>query len=105
MRHRHSSRGEIACDDYPKADQDSYLQIADAIGASSIDVVSLEDAYRHNDLSLLERLKTTTVVFGVVAIARSQIESVEEIRTRLAQALNHIDGNVLSRHPIVDLAC
>jgi 5-methyltetrahydropteroyltriglutamate--homocysteine methyltransferase len=61
--------------------------------------VSFEDAHRHNDLSLLERLPTTTVIFGVVAIARSEIESVEEIRERLSQALQHIDAERLIAAP------
>jgi len=78
-------------DDYPKADPDAYLQIADAIEYSSIDAVSFEDAHRHNDLSLLERLPTTKVIFGVVAIAKSEVESVDYIRERLQRALNHID--------------
>jgi len=86
-------------EDYPKADPDSYLQIADAIELSSIDAVSFEDAHRHNDLSLLERFKSTTVIFGVVAIARSQVESVESIRDRLLQALNHIDSDRLIAAP------
>jgi 5-methyltetrahydropteroyltriglutamate--homocysteine methyltransferase len=86
-------------DDYPKADPDSYLQIADAIEYSSIDAVSFEDAHRHNDLSLLERLPTTKVIFGVVAIARSEIESVDDIRERLSQALNHIDSERLIAAP------
>ncbi len=86
-------------DDYPKADPNSYLQIADAIEYSCIDAVSFEDAHRHNDLSLLEHLPTTTVIFGVVAIARSQVESVDEIRARLQQALQHIDAKRLIAAP------
>ena len=86
-------------DDYPKADPDSYQQIADAIEDSCIDAVSFEDAHRHNDLSLLERLSRTTVIFGVVAIARSEIESVESIRARLLQALEHIDAERLIAAP------
>lgn len=86
-------------DDYPKADPDSYLQIADAIEYSSIDAVSFEDAHRHNDLSLLERLATTSVIFGVVAIAKSEIETVEDIRERLCQALQHIDAERLIAAP------
>jgi len=82
-------------EDYPKADPDSYLQIADAIEYSCIDAVSFEDAHRHNDLSLLERLPTTMVIFGVIAIARSEVESVEQIRERLQQALQHIDAHRL----------
>ena len=81
------------------ADPDSYLQIADAIEDSCIDAVSFEDAHRHNDLSLLERLPTTKVIFGVVAIARSEVESVDSIRERLGQALQHIDADRLIAAP------
>jgi len=86
-------------DDYPKADPGSYLQIADTIEDSSIDAISFEDAHRHNDLSLLERLPTTKVIFGVVAIARSEVESVEAIRERLRLALQHIDAERLIAAP------
>lgn len=85
--------------DYPKADPDSYLQIADAIEQSSIDIISLEDAHRHNDLKLLEHLRTTSVIFGVVAIAKSHVETVDEIATRLRQALEHIDKERLIAAP------
>lgn len=90
---------KIDREDYPKADQDAYLQIADAIEQSSIDAVSFEDAHRHNDLMLLERLPTTQVIFGVVAIAKSRVESVDEIRERLLAALNHIDADRLIAAP------
>ena len=86
-------------EDYPKADPGSYLQIADTIEDSSIDAISFEDAHRHNDLSLLERLPTTKVIFGVVAIARSEVESVDSIRERLGQALLHIDAERLIAAP------
>ena len=86
-------------DDYPKADPDSYLQIADTIEDSCIDAVSFEDAHRHGDLSLLERLPTTKVILGVVAIAHSDVESVEAIRGRLQQALQHIDAERLIAAP------
>jgi len=77
--------------EYLKADPNSYFQIASAIDRSSIDQVSIEDAHRHNDLSLLEKFTQTTVIFGAVAIAKSQVETVEEVSARLAQALQHID--------------
>jgi len=85
--------------DYPKAGQDAYHQIVDAIEYSSIDAVSFEDAHRHNDLSLLEKLPTTTVIFGAVAIAKSRVETVDEIRQRLQRALQHIDKNRLVAAP------
>jgi len=84
---------------YPKADPNAYLQIADAIEQSSINAISFEDAHRHNDLSLLERLPTSTVIFGAVAIAKSRVETVEEIRMRLQQALQHIDATRLIAAP------
>jgi len=85
--------------DYPKADRNAYLQIADAIEASSIQAISLEDAHRHNDLSLLDRFATTTVIFGAVAVASSRVESVDEIRQRLRQAREHIDADRLMVAP------
>ncbi len=86
-------------DDYPKADPGAYHAIADAIEQSSIDVVSFEDAHRHNDLSLLEHLPTTSVIMGFVAIARSRIEAVDEIRARMNDVLDHIDAHRLIAAP------
>jgi 5-methyltetrahydropteroyltriglutamate--homocysteine methyltransferase len=85
--------------DYPKAPQESYGQIAEAIEDSCIMAVSIEDAHRHNDLSLLENFKTTSVILGVVAIAKSRVEPVEEIRERLKAALEHIDAARLIAAP------
>jgi len=84
---------------YPKADQQAYLQIADAIEQSTIDMISLEDAHRHNDLELLEHFRKTKVIFGAVAIAKSHVETVDEIVARLEQALEHIDRERLIAAP------
>ena len=40
--------------DYPKADPQAYFRIAGAMDEAAIDAVSIEDAHRPNDLSLLE---------------------------------------------------
>ena len=85
--------------DYPKADPGSYARLADAIEDATIDAISIEDAHRPNDLSLLERFRATTVILGVVAIARSRVESVGEIAARLGTAMNHIDANRLIAAP------
>jgi 5-methyltetrahydropteroyltriglutamate--homocysteine methyltransferase len=85
--------------EYMKADAHAYFDIANAIDESSIDQVSIEDAHRHNDLSLLENFKKTTVILGVIAIAKSRIESVDEIRSRLKDALEHIDADRLIAAP------
>ena len=66
---------------------------------SSIQAISLEDAHRQNDLSLLEQFKTTTVMLGVIAIANSRIETVTEITERLQAALKHIDADRLIAAP------
>ncbi len=86
-------------EDYPKADRRAYFALADAIENAPVDAVSIEDAHRPNDLGLLERFRTTRVILGVVGIARSRIEPVEEIRARLADALEHIDAERLIAGP------
>lgn len=91
-------------EEYQKADPMSYFQLAEAVDASTINQVSLEDAHRYNDLSLLEKFKSTTVIFGAVAIADSRVETVEEIVARLRAALNHMDKNRLMAAPDCGLA-
>jgi 5-methyltetrahydropteroyltriglutamate--homocysteine methyltransferase len=86
---------ELDDPDPPKADRHSYLKLADALNEASVDAVSIEDAHRYNDLTLLERFSATNVIFGVVAIAETRIEAVDEIRDRLTAALHHIDSERL----------
>ena len=86
-------------EDYEKAHPNVYFELADAIDASSINAISLEDAHRYNDLTLLERFHNTTVIWGSVAIAKSRVETVDEIKTRLKQALDHIDADRLIAAP------
>ena len=86
-------------EDYPKADRQSYFTLADAIEAAPVDVVSIEDAHRHNDLTLLERFASIKVILGIIGIARTRIEPVEEIKARLVQALEHIDAGRLIAGP------
>ena len=85
--------------DYPKAPKESYFDLAEAVDRSSIMAVSLEDAHRRNDLALLERFASTTVILGVVAIARSQVESTDEVRAHLTEALEHIEAERLIAAP------
>ena len=84
---------------FPKAPPEAYFKLAPVIDEAEIDAVSIEDAHRHNDLSLLELFRNTTVIFGVIAIARSRVESAEEITARLKEALNHIDAKRLMVAP------
>ena len=85
--------------DYLKADPEAYRRLAGAVEASTVDAVSIEDAHRHNDLSLLEAFSRTTVILGVVEIASSRVETVDEITARLRAALDHIDADRLIAAP------
>lgn len=89
---------------YHKADRQSYFQLAEAVDACGIHQVSIEDAHRHNDLTLLEKFQQSTVVFGAIAIAQSKVETVDEIAGRLKQACNHIDKDRLIAAPDCGLA-
>ena len=89
---------------YHKADPQSYFQLAEAVDASSLDQVSIEDAHRHNDLALLEKFKDTTIIMGCIAIAQSRQEEKDEITRRLSAALNHIDRERLMAAPDCGLA-
>ncbi|MCH7889423.1 MAG: cobalamin-independent methionine synthase II family protein [Proteobacteria bacterium] len=82
-------------EDYPKADRQAYFTLADALDGTSIQAVSIEDAHRPNDLGLLERFTTSRVILGTVAIAKTRVETVEEIAGRIEAALGHIDAERL----------
>jgi 5-methyltetrahydropteroyltriglutamate--homocysteine methyltransferase len=89
----------LDAEDYPKAPQSAYLELAPVLDEAQLDAVSIEDAHRPNDLGLLERFVRTKVLFGVIAIARSRVEEVEAVRARLAAALDHIDRHRLVAAP------
>ena len=82
-------------DDYKKADPDSYHRLASTIEDAAFDQISIEDAHCCNDLNLLDKLHNKTVIFGAIAIASSEVETVDMVETRLRAALNHIDRDRL----------
>ena len=84
---------------YPKAPLNSYKKIAKALDSSKIDSVSIEDAHRYNDLSLLKNYKNTKIIFGVIKIASSKIETVEEIESRIKETLKFISKEQLIAAP------
>jgi 5-methyltetrahydropteroyltriglutamate--homocysteine methyltransferase len=86
-------------DQYQKAPTESYFRLAPALDEAAIDVISIEDAHQPNDLSLLELFKHQTIILGVIGIAKSRIESVDEIASRLRKALDHIDKERLMAAP------
>ena len=85
--------------DYPKAPLNSYIKISKQLDKSIIDTVSIEDAHRYNDLSLLENFKKTNIIFGLIKIASSEEETFDQIQKRLKNALNYIDADRLIAAP------
>ena len=85
--------------DYPKAPLNSYHEISTLLNQSIIDTVSLEDAHRYNDLSLLEKFSNTKIILGLVKIASSKEETIEEIQTRINNATKHIKKEQLIAAP------
>ena len=96
--------GHLDDEHYHKADPACYFQLAEAVDRSSIHQVSIEDAHRYNDLSLLEKFSSSTVILGAIAIAQSRLEPVEQIAERLRAALRHIDPERLIAAPDCGLA-
>jgi 5-methyltetrahydropteroyltriglutamate--homocysteine methyltransferase len=89
----------LDAEDYPKAPQSAYAELAPVLDEAEVDAVSIEDAHRPNDLGLLEHFARTNVLLGVIAIARSRVEEVDEVRARLEAALDHIDRHRLVAAP------
>tara|TARA_Y100001970_G_scaffold292157_1_gene432230 strand:- start:1371 stop:2423 length:1053 start_codon:yes stop_codon:yes gene_type:complete len=85
--------------DYPKAPLDSYKKIAKSLDESKIDSVSIEDAHRYNDLTFLKYYKHTKIIFGLIKIANSKIETVEEIEYRINETLKFISKEQLVAAP------
>ena len=90
---------DVDMEDYPKAPPENYRRLAPALAAASLDAVSIEDAHRRNHPALLEAFGDKIVILGVVDVARSRIESEEEIVEHLREALRHIDRRRLMAAP------
>ncbi|MDC0226487.1 5-methyltetrahydropteroyltriglutamate--homocysteine methyltransferase [Alphaproteobacteria bacterium] len=84
---------------YPKAPINSYHKIASQLNQSIINTVSLEDAHRYNDLSLLEKFSKTKIILGLIKIASSKEETINEIHSRILNALQFIKKENLIAAP------
>jgi 5-methyltetrahydropteroyltriglutamate--homocysteine methyltransferase len=86
---------ELDSDDDLKAEPAAYFELAEALELSSLQVVSIEDTHQPNDFALLEQFISTRVILGVVAGFKTEVELIEEITSRLRQALYHIEPSRL----------
>ena len=82
-----------------KASPSAYFSIAEALDESDLDAISIEDAHRPNDLKLLEIFKKTSVIMGLIDVAKSKLEEVDQITERIQECLNHIDPHRLIAAP------
>ncbi|MEE2775085.1 MAG: cobalamin-independent methionine synthase II family protein [Pseudomonadota bacterium] len=82
-------------EDYKKANPDSYHQLAPDLDLININQISIEDAHCCNDLKLLELFEHKVIIFGSIAVARSRLETRDEVVERILKALEHIDRNRL----------
>ena len=78
---------------------EAYLELAPLLDYSSVQAVSLEDARDRNDGRLFELFEQTTIILGCVDTAVSRVESMDEIRERVMQVLEHIDPERLMLAP------
>ncbi len=86
-------------EDVFKADPAAYFELAETLDEAAVDAISIEDAHRPTDLRLLELFERKTIILGLIAIAKTRVEPTEEIRTRLQEALSHIDRQRLMAGP------
>ena len=84
---------------YPKAPLESYNQISNLLDNSIIDCISIEDAHRYNDLTLLDKFRTKKIIIGLIKIASSVEETLHEINSRVKDLLEHIDRERLIAAP------
>ena len=61
--------------DYKKAPVASYDMIMERLENSKINAISIEDAHCNLNLSFLKKIKSKQIVLGVIAIAKSRIET------------------------------
>ncbi len=90
---------KIDVPNYPKAPLDSYKKISTKLNNSIIDTVSIEDAHRYNNLEFLQEFNKTKIILGLIKIASSQIETVDQIVLRINKALQHITKEQLIAAP------
>lgn len=82
-----------------KANQDYYRDILAWLSKSKLDVVSIEGAASHLDLSILDAIGKKTVMLGVVDVGDNEVESVESLVARAREALRHIPKGQLILAP------
>lgn len=82
------------CRGYPnnardtKAEIEAYGKVIEALSHSIIDAIAVEDAYEHLELEIFKKFGSKKVILGVINVGNPQVETVEEIESRIQEVLN-----------------
>jgi 5-methyltetrahydropteroyltriglutamate--homocysteine methyltransferase len=82
-----------------KANQDYYRDILSWLSESRLDVVSIEAAASHLDVSILSAIGRKCVMLGMIDVGENEVESVESLVARADQALRFVPKGQLILAP------
>jgi 5-methyltetrahydropteroyltriglutamate--homocysteine methyltransferase len=75
---------------YVARDKPNVYAFLPELTASKVDQISIEAAQPHLDLTTLDRLGGTTVIFGVISMGDPEPETPEAVAARIRAALAHL---------------
>lgn len=82
--------------DYMKADPNCYSIVAEKLDAAGFSAISFEDSHRRNDPSVFKKYTKSTIILGVLEVASSRVESVQEIKQHILDVME-----VVPRHRLI----
>jgi 5-methyltetrahydropteroyltriglutamate--homocysteine methyltransferase len=82
-----------------KANKDYYRDVLTWLSQSRLDVVSIEGAASHLDLSVLSAIGSKTVMLGVLDVGENDVERVESLTARAVEALRFVPREQLILAP------
>lgn len=84
---------------YAKSSTEGYALLAPMLTRSKVDQISLEGAHRSLDLGLLKEFGDRDIIFGLVDVGESRVETVEEVEHRIREVLDYVEPERLFPAP------
>ena len=84
---------------YAKSSTEGYALLAPMLARSKVDQISLEGAHRPLDLGLLKEFGDRDIIFGLVDVGESRVETVEEVEHRIKEVLDYVEPERLFPAP------
>ena len=97
--------GTTFADSTNKASEDCYLQIMESLNESTIDVMSIENAFHPSPQALFEIISKKTLMLGVINIKSNEVETPEDIINSVESVLKFIPKERLILAPDCGCAC